>query len=357
MPAARARGGRQGRTGVAGSAGYGLDALRRDLTKKGPSPVYVVEGEETVLAAEAVGAILDAALPRSGRDFNLGTFSGDDETGKQFLAQARSFPFLGERRVVIVRRFEKLALRDRDETAFLDYLQDPTPTTVLVLVAASLDRRTTVAKALDRRARIVKVASPKDPELAGWVRQRLAARGVQAGEAATARLVELAGPSLLDLGNEIEKVLARYPETKRIDVAQVDATVGLHRAEEAYAINRAFAPDDPAGFLRVLARLLETEDELLRLVALLQRQVNDLLRVRVLLDRGMREGDVVARLHMNPYRVGQLLPQARAFTRQQLVLWARNLQRAEVQMKSLRLPPRWTFERALVTSFLGRELA
>lgn len=343
---------------MAPGARCGLDALRRDLKKQGPSPVYVVEGEETLLAAEAVAAIVDAALPAAGRDFNLGSFSGDDETGRQFLAQARSFPFLAERRVVLVRRFDKLALRDRDETAFLDYLRDPTPTTVLVLVASKLDRRTTVAKTLDRRARIVGVEPLKDPQLAGWVRERLASRGVQADAAACARLVDFAGPALLDLGNEIEKILVRYPDAKRIGVEHVDATVGPYRAEEVWALNRAFAPGDPGGFLRALARVLETEDELVRLAAVLLRHVNDLLRVRVLLDRGTtQQGAIIERLKMNPYRVQQLLPQARTFTRAELVLWARNLQRADVQMKSLSLPQRWTLERALLNSFLGRELA
>ena len=78
---------------------YGLEELRRDLAKRAPAPVYVVEGEEALLAAEAVQLIVDTVLPAgAGRDFNLSSFSGDDETGRQFLAQARCYPFLADRR-------------------------------------------------------------------------------------------------------------------------------------------------------------------------------------------------------------------------------------------------------------------
>src|SRR5262245_26871939 len=335
-----------------------IEALRRDLQKRPPTPLVLVEGEEPLLADEAVQVLVDAALPAAGRDFNLSLYSGDDETAREFLAQARSYPFMGERRVVVVRRFDKLALRDRDEAAFMEYLKAPAPTTVLVLVATKLDRRTTVAKALDRAARAVSAAPLPEVALPAWVRQRLTARGLAVDEPGCRRLVELAGPALLDLANEIDKLRARYPQATTVGAEQVDATVGTHRAEEVWAVNRAFRPDDPGGFLRVLSRVLAVgaDDDAIRVGAVLARHVNDLLRVRLLLDRGTSRGGAIAeRLRKNPWQVEQLLPQARAWSGAQLRLCLRNLQRADVQMKSLGLPRSWILERALLNSFLGRE--
>jgi DNA polymerase-3 subunit delta len=337
-----------------------VETLRRELAKRSPAPVYLVEGDEPLLADEAVQVIVEAALPATGRDFNFSVYSGDDETAREFLAQARSYPFMAERRVVVLRRFDKLALRDRDEAAFMEYLKSPAPTTVLILVATKIDRRTSVAKALDRAARPVGAVPLAEASLPAWVRQRLAARGLAIDEPGCRRLVELAGPALLDLANEIDKLRARYPQASQVDAAQVDATVGTHRAEEVWAVNRAFRPDDPGGFLRVLARVLAVvpDDEIFRVGAVLARHVNDLLRVRLLLDRGTTGGGAIAaRLRKNPWQVEQLLPQARAWKSDQLRLWLRNLQRADVQMKSLSLPRQWILERALLNSFMGRELA
>jgi DNA polymerase-3 subunit delta len=345
---------------VAARDKQGLDALRRDLGRRPPDPVVVVEGEESLVAEEVVQALVEAALPAGGRDFNLGVFAGDDETGRQFLAQARSYPFMAERRVVVVRRFDKLALRERDETAFLDYLASPSPTTVLVLVAAKLDRRTTVAKTLDRRARIVEAKPLAEEDLPGWARRRLESHGLVPTPAALARLVDLAGPSLLDLRNEIDKLAARYADAKRIDVAEVEATVGAHRVEERFAVTRTLRPDDALGGLQAFTRVMETETEdgLFGILALLQRHVNDLLRVRLLIDRGTTHpGAIAKRLGKNPFYVDQLAGHARSWTSVQLRLWLRNLQRADAEMKSLRMPKRWILERVLLNSFLGRELA
>ena len=344
---------------AARNASYGVEDLRRDLRKKAPAAVYVVEGEEALLAAEAVQIIVDTALlGAAGRDFNLSSFSGDDETGRQFLAQAHSYPFLADRRVVIVRRFEKMSLRDREETAFFEYLKAPAPTTVLVLVARALDRRTTVAKEVERAATVVTCGSLKEELLPGWVRDRLKAQGLGVTDSGCKRLVELAGPSLLDLANEIAKLRARYPEAREIDAPQVEETAGRHRVEEVFAISRAFRPDDAPGFLRALGRVLETkpETEILGVAALLARHVNDLLRVRILLDRGLQPGALAKRLGKHPFYIDRLVPQANLWRRESLRLWLHNLQRADVQLKSLRLPQRWTLERVLFSSFLGQDL-
>lgn len=335
---------------------YGVGELRRDLARKPPAPVYVVEGEEPLLAQEAIDLLVEACIPKAARDFNFDTFAGDDEAARNFLALAGAFPFMAERRLVVVRRFEKLRLAERDESALIEYLKSPNATTVLALVATKLDRRTSLAKLLDRHATGVEAGGLKDDALPGWVETRARSAGLTLEPAAAQRLVELAGPGLLELANEIEKLAVRYAGA-RVRTEDVEATVGAHRAEEIWAINRALRPDNAGGFMRAFQRVMETDDEPVRLVAVLARHVNDLLRVRILLDRGPQTvGGLAKRLGRSPWQLEQQMGQAKAFTRAQLLLWLRNLQRAEVEMKSRPLP-RLALERALLHSFMGRELA
>lgn len=338
---------------------YDLEALRRDLRQSGPGPLYLVVGEEPLLAEEAVTALVDAAVPAASRDFNLNAYSGDDETSRQFLAQAHSYPFLAERRAVVVRRFEKMSWREpRAEAALLEYLQHPTPSTVLILVAAKLDRRLRPALALEMHARIVRAEGLEAAALPVWVSGRFAARGVRADARACALLVQLVGDSLLDLRNEVDKVVLRYGDSGRVGENEVTATVGQYRQEEVWAVNRALRGDNMGGFMAALARVLEADDDAIRVLAVLARQVSHLLRLKLLQDKGMRRpADLARSLELPPFAVADLAMQAASFSRKQLGLWLRNLQQADVQMKSMALPPRWVLERALVNSFLGQELA
>ncbi|UCE03282.1 MAG: DNA polymerase III subunit delta [Candidatus Latescibacterota bacterium] len=339
--------------------GYSLDALRRDAGAGKLEPVYAILGAEPLLAEEAVEILVAASVADEGRDFNLNVYSGDDEAGRSFLAQARSFPFMSDRRAVVVRRFEKMSFRDaRAEAALLEYLEDPPRSTVLVLVATKLDRRLRLTQAIEKKACVVDAEALADAALPEWVSARFAAAKLEAAPRACMLLVQLVGTSLLDLRNEVDKVVVRFAGAGRVGEEEIMDTVGRYRQEEVWAINRAFRADNPGGFLQALARVLEAEDEPIRVAAVLARQVSNLLRLKLLEDRGVRRpADLARRMGLPPFAVQDLSAQAGTFSKKQLALWLRNLQQADVQMKSIRLPQRWVLERALLNSFMGQELA
>lgn len=331
-----------------------LPGLRSSVARGKLEPVYLIVGEESLLADEAVALLIEASIDAPTRDFNCNLYSGDDEGAREFLSQARSFPFMAKRRVVVVRRFEKLSLREpRAESAFLEYLAAPAPTTVLVLAAGKLDRRLKLSQAIERVAHVVKVDGLREAELPAWVKARFAAAGVRVAAHACQRMVEIVGPNLLDLRNEIDKVVARFSD--EIGEQEIVDTVGAYRQEVVWAISRGFRPDNMHGFLGTLSRVLETENEPIGIAAVISRHVRQLLKLKFLLDKGVR-GSELARRAGAPWVDDALLSQARAFSKKQLVLWLHNLQRADFQMKRLRLPQRWILERALVNSFLGEAM-
>jgi DNA polymerase III delta subunit len=113
-----------------------------------------------------------------------------------------------------------------------------------------------------------------------------------------------------------------------------------------------------AGFLAALSRVLEVRDEPIGVAALLANRVTSLLRIKLVQARGVRSRNEVARrARIPPFLVDEQLRQAGTFSTRQLGLWLRNLQTADVQMKSVRLPQRYVLERALVNSFLGQDMA
>jgi DNA polymerase III delta subunit len=170
--------------------------------------------------------------------------------------------------------------------------------------------------------------------------------------------VQYAGPSLLDLQNEIEKVALRYSARKRVGEPEIASTVGRYRQETVWAINHEFRPDNMAGFLNALSRVLETEAEPIGVGAVLAWHVKTVLRVKLLQEKGVRSDQMFMKgVRVKADAWPHLERQAGAFKKKQLALWLRNLQRADAQMKSVKLPPRWVFERALVNSFLGQELS
>jgi DNA polymerase-3 subunit delta len=334
---------------------YDIEALRRDSKAGNWQPLYYVSGSESLLADEAVSIVVAAAIPADMHDFNLNLYSGDDEAARAFLGQAQSFPFMAARRVVVVRRIEKMNFDARSETAFLEYLANPAPSTILVLVG-KLDRRKKLAQVIEKHACVVSADELPDRALPGWVRSRFRERGLEASDAVCAQLVQLVGSGLLDLRNEVDKVAARFGDQNSIGAAEIVDTVGSYRQEEIWAISRAFRQDNMAGFLAALSRILDVKEPI-PVAAVLVGRVLSLLRIKLIQAKGVRSaGEVARRARVLPFLLDEQLSQAQTFSSRQLGLWLRNLQTADVQMKSVRLPQRAVLERALVNSFLEQEM-
>ena len=83
---------------------------------------------------------LDAALEQTvltARDFNLSVYRADMMTGKNIIATLHQSPMMSPRRAVVVEAIEKLKTTEAD--ALLRYLEDPVPSTLLVIVGTKLD--------------------------------------------------------------------------------------------------------------------------------------------------------------------------------------------------------------------------
>src|SRR5881396_3063362 len=124
---------------------------RKDLEqvlKQGKiEPVYFLFGPETYLRERAAAAIADEALRDTLlREFNDSSVSLASQSAQDAIAIAEQLPMMSSRRVVRLKDFAKL--KDADEEAFLNYLERPVETSVVIFMAADIDKRKKLAKRL-----------------------------------------------------------------------------------------------------------------------------------------------------------------------------------------------------------------
>jgi DNA polymerase III subunit delta len=94
-----------------------------------------------------------------------------------------------------------------DAQAVGGYLADPTPETVLALVADSLKADAPLAKAVAKAGDVLAWEVPKR-RVPGWVAEQFARLGVEADREACETLVSLVGDDLAELESEVEKLAA-----------------------------------------------------------------------------------------------------------------------------------------------------
>lgn len=105
------------------------NALMTELQKGNIKPVYLLMGEESYYIDNISDWLAANLLKEEEKDFNLNILYGPDVNARTIMDEARRFPMMAERQVLIVK--EAQAIKDID--ALETYMEKPVKSTVLVL--------------------------------------------------------------------------------------------------------------------------------------------------------------------------------------------------------------------------------
>lgn len=213
----------------------------RDTSHLGSSlaPVYLFHGQEDFLIEESVQAVVAKALDEAARGFNYDVVDGSRTDGPSVVALASAYPMMSERRVVVVREFERLSSKESDVEALRRYFDNPLESTCLILIAREADLRKKVFVALREKARIVECKPLYEDKIPAWIETHIRELGKEPEPAAVMLLQEYVGNSLRALDSEIKKVLLFVGERPHITEDDVLAAVGASRGFTVFDLERA----------------------------------------------------------------------------------------------------------------------
>ena len=255
-------------------------SVAEQVRKGEVAPVYCLYGEEEYRREQALNQLLDALLAEGARDLNLDQIRpGEAETGS-ILGSARTLPFLAPRRVVLIRGVEELSREQQEE--LLAYLDDPCPTSCLVLAARRLDLRTRLAAALQKKGMLLRFDRLEAESLKESLLAAANEQGVRLQPEAINLLMALVGDDFRQLIYNVEKLALFVGEHKEISAKDVEALVGETRVRSIFQLTDAVSSRNLDIALRCLTSLLESGEEPLAIIGMLARQIRLLIRAKAL---------------------------------------------------------------------------
>ncbi len=240
-------------------------------------PVVLVDGDDPGLVGEAAHKLVDDLVTDVDRALAVEDFSGEEVDLAVVADGCATPPFLVERRVVIVREVGRFTV---DEVApLLAYLEDPLPTTVLVLVAGGGPIPSKLVAAVKAHGHVV--ATKVDSRHASdWVRDRLRHAPVRLDGAAEALVKQHFGEDVSRLASLVEVLAASYGEGAKLGPAEIEPYLGEAGAVTPWAFTDAVDSGDVGTALVMMRRLLGGGDRHpLEVFAILRSHVQSRLRV------------------------------------------------------------------------------
>jgi DNA polymerase III subunit delta len=298
-------------------------------------PVYLLKGSE-FLADEALQKIRAESRvdPLSEVTFDPGA------EGAEIVAALNTTSLLGGQRLVIVRGAHDLK---KDQAApLLEYLDAPSPDSVLVLIAAG---RTKFDDAVKRVGATVILEAPKGRRLVSWTRERARAHRLQLDDPAAWALVDAVGIELRDLDGALVQLATALGAGSRVRREQVRRAFPRLADERMYVFTDAVGDRRLGIAMTALRRLLEQGDPPLVLFGALVAHVRRMLRTRRVADQGSLE--VAALLGLPEWRAQRLAKQTLSYREDELVSAMGILAATDLELKGGESPEA-ALERAVV---------
>ncbi len=301
--------------------------------------VYFLHGDEPFFIDNVIDNIEMNALDDAQKSFNQYILYGKETTITDILNIARKYPMMGERQVVIVKEAQDLgSWRSEDQTKLLiHYLENPSPTTVLVFgyKYKTLDKRTKIAKAIDKGAEMMLSKRLYDNQVPDWLMSYMKIKGVRITAKAAMIMAENIGNNLQRLSKEVDKLQLNIEEGDEVNEAMVQKYVGISKDYNSFELQSAIALRNTVKTFKIV-KYLAANASSNPLVMTLGSLYSFFTKLLILHHNHANDKNEVARLiGVHPYFATEYL-QAKANFPEHIV--ARNIQcihEADLQSKGI----------------------
>ena len=303
-------------------------------------PAYLLTGSDRPKIARALARL-------RGR-FDEGSVEhlfADATTGDDAVAACNALGlFGGGGRLVVVEGVDKW--KAADAQAVGGYLADPTPDTVLALVADALKADAPLAKAVAKGGEVLAWDVPKR-RVPGWVAEQFARLGVQADREACETLVALVGDDLDELESEVEK-LATWAGKEPVTARDVEALAVHAREAPSWGLSDAWGARDTGELLGAFESDLHRTEPFL-IGSRLASHVALVRNAQRLAAGGRATRDIAKELGVHEFRVRKALGHADHYSSDELDAAVVRLAELDASVKGAsRRPAELELELALV---------
>lgn len=232
-------------------------------------PVQLFQGSDEILLAEAVRTAIHEALGDESVDLALEEleeshyFEDPGWSISPLVDAAQTPPFLTGRRVVVGRELSRFS-KQESVAPLLRYLDDPLPTTALILVwnkgPQNNAKTATVPKKLVEAINaaggsIQKLATPTGRNVGKWLDEQLKASQISIDGPGRKYLGDHLGENANRLGGIITALTGRYGPGAKLGVADIEPFIGDQGSVPPWELTDAMASGNIADALDKLRRM------------------------------------------------------------------------------------------------------
>ena len=316
-----------------------MQTLNQDIRERSFRPVYLLYGEESFLKNSYKNRLKEAIA--GGDAMNISSFEGKGADLDEVIRLADTMPFFAEKRLIII---EDSGLFRSAADVLVNYLPSMPDTTVLLFVESEVDKRGRLFKKVKELGYAAEMTRQDASQLARWAGGILAKEGKKITARTMDVFLSMTGDDMEHIRTELEKLISYTMGREVITEEDVRAVCTVQVTNRIFEMVSAIVNRDTRKAMDLYEDLLTLKEPPMRILFLIARQFNQILQVKEMAAKGLDKAAIASRLKMQPFLVGKTMPQARRFSREQILSYVNECVEAEEAVKSGRLKDRLAVE-------------
>lgn len=248
-----------------------VQELQELIDKNNFSPLYYFFGDNDYLIEEYTKLIIQKNVDKATECFNLDIIDTTNIRMRDLMGIVSAYPMNSERRVVVVKQFKKILTSDNNVNLIRRYVENPLETTILIMIGEKLDMRTSFAQLLKNKSVMVEFKTLYDNQVPEWIKKRAKYFGKNITDSAANLLAEYVGNSMREINSELEKLNLYIEDKNKIDFEDVVAVVGMSKAFNIFALQKAVGEKKISEAIFILENLLARGESPIGIVAILSK--------------------------------------------------------------------------------------
>ena len=307
-----------------------VSEIREDKAR----PIYFLMGEEPYYIDKISEYIENNVLSEEERGFNQMTLYGRDVTIEDIVSNAKRFPMMAEKQVVLVKEAQDLS---RTIEKLVSYVENPQPSTVLVVnyKYKTLDKRKKLFKAVQKTGVVFESKKLYENQVADWIRKVLNGKNYQMEPKAAQMLVEFLGTNLGKINNELEKLMLILPAETIINPTHIEENIGISKDFNNFELRKAIGNRAIVKANRIVNYFANNpkNNPLVMTISLLSSYFTQLFLYHGLQDKS--KANVAKKLGVSPYFVNDYVTAAKNYPMRKVSQIIALLRDADVKSKGV----------------------
>ena len=329
-----------------------MKTIKEQIKEKSISGAYLMYGEEDFLKDYYCKQITDMCLMDGIREFNYMKVNSDKIDLNVITDFVISLPMMSDKKVLVLKNtgiFSKA--NDAVKKFWTEIFDDMPEYMVIVFVENTVDKRSSLYKAISKNHTVEEFPLSSENELINWFARYIAKDNKSMTKEDIAFVIESVGRNMYLLKNEADKLIS-YTMGKDglISHEDVEASICKSLEGKVFALIDNIVAKDKSKAISKINDLKTLKEQPVMIIALIFRQFSIMRKIKIL--EGRQLSEIAQKTKQRDFVVKKSLSQLKGFSLHDLNNAIKMCNKADEDIKSGASEPWLTVEK-LTVSLMG----